>query len=93
VEGLSKPSIVIKVHKIPSGFREWLPTFSDGDTISAQHHLDIFSEVSILVPHEISMSMCVSISSPHISWGRPNNGTIISLPKQLPLGKCFVASS
>jgi hypothetical protein len=49
VEGLYKPSDVTKVHvsphKIPSGFRGWIPTFSDGDIVSARHHLDTFSEV------------------------------------------------
>jgi len=52
-----------------------------------------FRKFSILVPPEISMRMCVSISSLHLSHGRPKNGTTISLLKQLPLGKHFETSS
>jgi len=48
VEGLYKPSDVTKFHvsphEVPSGLEGWILTFSDGDIVSAQHHLDAFSE-------------------------------------------------
>jgi hypothetical protein len=63
VEGLCKPLDMTKIHgsphKIPSGFREWIPTFSGEDSASARHHLDTFSDVFIPMPHKTSMRMCV----------------------------------
>jgi hypothetical protein len=67
-ENVYKPLDITRIlrspHKIPKGFKEWLPTFFGDDPTLAQQHLDTFASVfQCYDPYEDVWMKLFSLSS------------------------------